>query len=161
MNLYEITWEVLEILHLQDEDWNLLPEHLERLEELKISYTDKFSNIGKYIRNLEADFNAYKQAEVEFKEKKKSVEKKILSLKTYAKNSMLATNRPEVKTEYFTFNFRKSESVEIINEDKITNNFYDIIETKKIDKTAIKKAIKEWAVVEWAELNLNQNLQIK
>jgi hypothetical protein len=67
----------------------------------------------------------------------------------------------EIKTELFKYSFRKSESVEIIDETKIWENYTQIIETKKIDKMKIKEDLKNWIEIDWVKLLQNKNLQFK
>lgn len=55
--------------------------------------------------------------------------------------------------------FRKSEAVNILDENAIPPQFY-VLE-KKIQKADIKKAIKEGSIIPGAELVQNKNIQIK
>ena len=51
--------------------------------------------------------------------------------------------------------------MEIINEEEIAAEFIKVKETKTVDKTKLKAAIKEGRPVAGAKLVINQNLQIK
>ena len=62
---------------------------------------------------------------------------------------------------YTKISFRKSESIEITDEESIDKQFIKEKISTTIDKTAIKKAIKDWLEVKGAELKTNNNLQIK
>jgi hypothetical protein len=79
----------------------------------------------------------------------------------YVSDIMLRLNYSKIETDFGTFSFRKSESVDIENATLIPKEFT----TTKIeiypDKTAIKKAIKEGKIVPGAVLLQKQNLQIK
>ena len=57
--------------------------------------------------------------------------------------------------------FRKSVSVDIVDETALPLEFLKIVEDVKIDKTAIKKAINSGVEVSGAVLKNNRSLQIK
>ena len=67
----------------------------------------------------------------------------------------------ELKTPTLKVNFRKSESIEIENEDLIDDKFKVEKVTKSISKTLIKEAIKNGENVLGANISVNYNLQIK
>jgi len=89
------------------------------------------------------------------KEKSKDYLKNILS-KTMKHFGIL-----ELKTSTLKVNFRKSESVEVTNEDLIAIRFKVEKITNTISKNLIKEAIKAGEIVIGAELVTKENLQIK
>jgi len=94
-------------------------------------------------------------------EKKSRLSKKIDWLKKYLSISL--ENNGEEKKELGTFSlsFRKSQKLIIENEDKISEEFKKKKEIISIDKLAIKKEIKNGAVIEGAKIETSKNLQIK
>ena len=156
-NLYEINNEVNEILLNEELD----EETLAKLDNLKWEATDKLENIAKYIRNLESDIKAFEEEEKFYKAKKTIAKNKIESLKKYTWWFLNAIWKDKFTAGNFNFNFRKSTSVNIIDEDKIWEDYTEIIETKKIDKMKLKEDLKNWKQIEWAKLIENKNLQIK
>ena len=57
--------------------------------------------------------------------------------------------------------FRKSESIEITNQETLSSEYITEKTTYTADKVAIKKAIKDGVVFTGAELVLKSNIQIK
>ena len=74
---------------------------------------------------------------------------------------MLEFGIDEINTPTLKLSFRKSEAIEILDEDEIAVEFIKVKETKTVDKTKLKAAIKEGRPVAGAKLVINQNLQIK
>ena len=82
-------------------------------------------------------------------------------LKETLKNAMINYGIDEIKTPTLKINFRKSESVEIENEELINKEFIREKISYTISKTDIKKALKDGKSVLGAKLVVNDNLQIK
>ena len=95
------------------------------------------------------------------KAKKDAAKKGIDRMKAALSEYMQATNTEKTKAGTFALSFRKSESVVIKNEAAIPAEFIKTKTTTAPDKTAIKAAIKNGQEVAGAEMQINQNLQIK
>lgn len=67
----------------------------------------------------------------------------------------------KLSTNLYQFSYRKSESVEIYNEEMLPKWFIKESVLTRPDKAAIKEALKNWAEVPGAIIKVNQNLQIK
>jgi hypothetical protein len=66
------------------------------------------------------------------------------------------------ETDFIKLSFRKSESVQIVDENLIPADFWAVkIPEATVDKTAIKEAIKGGLEVPGAEIKVSQNIQIK
>lgn len=170
MSLYSLTNEIIEL--------DAMIENLEYIEDLeqreksekaiKMMIEDtagdiekKYENYGKYIRNIENEIDIAK-AEIErIKAIKKSNENKLERLKDGLLFSLIALDKRKVETPLFKFSLRKSTSVEIEDIDKISEDFYEIIEEKKIFKVNIKKALSDGEMVDGARLVEKENLQMK
>lgn len=74
---------------------------------------------------------------------------------------MKAVGEEKLDTSLYHLSYRKSESVEIKDENLLPSEFVTVTEVKKADKIAIKKAIKDWIDVPWATILSKENLQIK
>jgi len=168
-NLYNIQNDILELLNNEELSQE---EFQEKIQSLKWETYDKFDNIWKYIKNLEASVISFETAEKEFKEKKQTAKNTIERLKKQSSNFMNAIWKDKIETELFKYSFRKSTSINITNPDNIPEWFYTLETTKKIDKNIIKKQIledmekagKEEKPYKWfkgAELVENKNLQFK
>lgn len=74
---------------------------------------------------------------------------------------MQSFQKDKLETNLYKISYRKSESVEIINEEMIPQEFMKEKTTIAPDKTAIKEALKNWSEVPGATIKINNNLQIK
>ena len=161
MNLYEINLGLQKITNeIIEADGVVSDEQLSNLENLELSLKDKCINIAYVVQNLEADA---KQIDEEIKrlQQLKKVRKNTADrLKEAVKDSMISNDIEEFKTSTHTIKFRKSESVNILDENKIPSEFKVIKSEIKIDKIGLKKALKN-GDVSGAELSQNKNLTIK
>jgi len=101
------------------------------------------------------------EAEYRLKELKERREKAIDRMKQSVTNAMQLYGIEKVESSFLKLSFRKSESVEVINEAQLLPEFTTTKVTTTPNKTAIKEAIKRGEVVEGAVLVTNQNLQIR
>lgn len=69
-------------------------------------------------------------------------------------------NGKKMKEAEFTVSYRKSESVEITNESAVPDEFR-IPQPDKIDKVALKAALKSGASIDGAQIVEKNNIQIK
>ena len=67
----------------------------------------------------------------------------------------------KLKTEINELSYRKSEAVVLVDETLIPTEFKKEKVSVSIDKTEIKKALKEGEEIPWAVIETRQNLQIK
>lgn len=67
----------------------------------------------------------------------------------------------KMKTEINELSYRKSEAVVLVDETLIPTEFKKEKVSVSIDKTEIKKALKEGKEIPWAVIEARQNLQIK
>lgn len=170
MNLYDISDELLTTIELGvdvDTGEVLDGEDLQRkIDSLKIDLNEKLVNIACFIKNLDAEAEAIKNEKQKLAQRQKSCENKAEWLRKYI-DGYLKSVVAEDKINKFKLNdaraqigYRKSQSVNISDESKIDES-YKIPQPSKIDKTAIKDAIKAGKEVAGAELVTNMNLTIK
>lgn len=167
MKLYELTKDYMDLLYAIDTEE--IPEEAitDTLEAITASIEEKADNIACMLKGLEAEAQAIKAEEARLAERRKAKERAYDRIKAYLSEELLKANITAVDTPRNKITFRKSESVHIADEDAFIswaaeNNIMLIKITKPTaDKTAIKKALKEGAVVEGAELHVNNNIQIK
>jgi sulfur carrier protein ThiS len=74
---------------------------------------------------------------------------------------MKATWTEKLETALNNLSYRKSESVSILDENSIPEEYWKVKEVRSIDKIMIKEAIKSWKDVIGASIETKQNLQIK
>lgn len=103
----------------------------------------------------------YLEESLRIKQLADSYEKKMKNIEKSMDFFLNAYNKKEFNTELYKLSYRKSESVEILNENALPKEFIKEKITTAPDKTLIKEALKNWQEVPWASIKINQNLQIK
>jgi methylthioribose-1-phosphate isomerase len=68
---------------------------------------------------------------------------------------------PEIKTPLIKINFRKSESVIVMDVNDLPAEYKVVKVTEQADKVKIKDALKKGEQILGCELVINQNIQIK
>lgn len=131
------------------------------IEQVEIARNDKHEAIALFIKDLEADAKSIKEEEANLKARREAKEKKANKLREYLQNSMQQFGDAKLETSKVAISFRKSEAVNILNEALIPMEFKTKVEEVKINKSDIKNALKNGQIVEGAELQVKQNLQIK
>lgn len=164
MNLYEIDkhyQEVLENGFSFDEETGEVLFDTESLDTLQGEYNEKIDNIVCFIKDLEALNGAIKNEKKALDERIKMNDNKIERLKNYIIGSLNQRQLKKFETSKNKLSFRKSESVNVLDESLIDKKFMKEKITYSVDKTSIKKALKNGEVVDGATLEVKENLQIK
>ena len=160
MNLFNITQNYLTLAN-QLSEGELTPQIEIELQLNETQIKEKLVNYGYVIKNFEYEVNAVNEEIKRLTELKKRNEKAIERMETAISNAMQLYGIEKVDSSFLKLSFRKSESVEVINEEQISMQFKKYKEVVSIDKISIKDALKRGDVVEGAILVTNQNLQIK
>lgn len=167
MKLYEIAQEYLALMQAIENDD--IPEEAiaDTLEAITAEIEDKADNIACLLKNIDAEIVAIKAEETRLAERRRVKEKSAERIKQYLSDVLQGAAIDKVETARNRISFRKSEAVEVIDEDA----FFEFAVTHRSDlltysapkanKTEIKKALKGGEVVEGAKLVVNQNIQIK
>jgi hypothetical protein len=167
MNLYQINEEFLRAFEaaFDPETGEIDPEAEKELVKWEAARAEKVENYGLFIKNLKAESDALKAEIDTLTRRKKTVDKKINWLKNYL--SVTLAGEP-FKTPRLVITWRKSEAVEIVATIDELKSLYigypDYIKKHteyKLDKTAIKTALKSGEALPFAELKQNKNIQIK
>lgn len=103
----------------------------------------------------------YLEESLRIKQLADTYEKKMKNIEKSMDFFLNAYNKKEFNTELYKLSYRKSESVEISNENALPKEFIKEKITTAPDKVAIKEALKNWQEVPWASIITKQNLQIK
>jgi hypothetical protein len=132
------------------------------LEALGGELEDKAVNVAKFLRNMEATADAIKAAETDMAKRRKALENRVQWLKSYIKGNMEACGISKIECPYFKLSIQKNPSaVNILDENAIPAAFKEQVISWKIDKAAIKDAIKAGTAVPGAELTNGTRLAIK
>jgi len=153
-SLYQINQQITEAIDL--ETGEIIDEAA--YEDLNIEKEEKLENIALFYKNTMADAEALKAEEKAFAERRKAAENKAVSLKRLLDNELAGS--PFV-TSRVAIGYRKSTSVNIVNEEELPKDL--LVEKVSIspDKKAIGELLKNGEVVSGAELVENKNIQIK
>lgn len=165
MTLYQIEQNYIEALDscIDMETGEILDA--ERFEEVQAQYcadrNAKIENIMCYIKNLKSMSSAIREEEKALASRRKAMENKADRLVDYLG---IVLNGEKFESSKGSISYRKSESVEVDIE-KFKNNEswteYAKYKEPEINKTELKKAIKEGNVFEGAEIISKLNMQIK
>ena len=157
MTLFEIDKAILEFqFEIDEETGEIL--NAGALDELQMARNDKIENVGLWIKNLNAEAAAVKAEKDAMADRQKRLEKKAESLKGYL---AYALNGQKFSTPRVAMSFRKSESVNITDENAVPEEYLNITIVSKPDKKSIKDALKEGKEISGAELVTKNNIQIK
>lgn len=160
MKLYEIA-EAIDNFEMEfDEDGVLINE--DELNALNVDRDTKRENIALVIKNKEAEKQAISNEKKTFASREKTLTREIDWLKNYLAFDLKGE---PFKTPRVVITFRKSESVEILNEDAVPDSYLDIKVVRTPMKDEIKKRLKEAEAkgeeIAWAKLDKKNNIQVK
>lgn len=156
MKLYEITGAYREALELmQSEGCEDLTQILDKITD---KLETKVDNICRLIRELELESEAYLIEAERLKSRAKSMHNRIDGLSAYLSYCLAGT---PIKTELFNLSFRKSESIEVEDIDKVPPQYKREKYVVEADKNLIKQDLKIGSDIPGVKLVTKQNLQIK
>jgi len=153
MNLYEIDSAILDCVDAETGEIF----DMDKFEELSLTRDAKVENICLWIKNLKAEAEALKAEKDAFAARQKAAENKMESLKRYISGYLEGTSFESAKVKV---SFRKSESLEILEGAVIPDEYLKFKEPE-VNKTDLKKAIKEGLQLPGVSIVENQNIQIK
>ena len=135
------------------------------LQGLEGAIEEKADNIACIIKQLNAEINAIKAEEQALSQRRKTKENESDRLKAYLQKELEVAGMKKIETARNRISFRKSVQVDVQDENSFMKSpeseNYLIYSAPKIDKTAIKEAIKAGIQVPGCQLVERQNLQIK
>ena len=154
--IYTLTGDLLAIQRMIEDGCDGLDDTLESIE---LAVADKLEGYAMVIKNIQSDIDGLKAEEKRLSDRRKAMENNVERMKQAMRDALLTVEGNRLKTDKFTFSFRKSTSVQITDETLIPPQF---IETEtKVVKTDIAKMLKDGAQIPGASLVENQSLQIK
>lgn len=149
----------LDNLEIDEETGEIL--NADGLHNLELSAKDKIANTGRYIRECTVLLDAMKQAKQNIDARMKTLQKRLDYLTRLSLDGMEALGVKKIEEPDIRISTRKSVSTVIEDEEAIPSKFVTIVQTQKINKTEIKKAIQAGQDVPGAYLVENINLAIK
>ena len=141
LSLYQITSAFPKLIdqeEMSEEDKKEVEKELTELLQ------KKSQNLIGYIRNIELTIEAMKNEEKRISEQRKILESRLTKFKEYVKECMEQNGFTKIETQLGALSIVKNPiSVEIYDEAQIPDEYKTKVIEIKVDKTAIKKALKE------------------
>ena len=134
---------------------------MDELETVNAKLEDKLEAVACYIKSLERLAGDIKAEETALAERRVVIECKAARLKKYLMQNMEAAGKSSLETAKCKISFRGSSRVEIVQPDKLPEEFWAVSESRRPDKTAIKKALAEGGSVPGAVIVEVRNINIK
>lgn len=129
------------------------------LSQIQGEIAEKLEGYAMVLKNIESDIAGIKAEEKRLADRRKSMESNLTRIKENMADTLLTVDGNRVKTEKFTFSFRKSTSVKVEDESVIPPQFIKV--EKTISRAELAKALKAGKHIEGAKLIENQSLQIR
>lgn len=141
----------------EEEDSSAFQDTLESLED---AIEVKAENTAYVMREMQGDIKLLDDEIKRLQGRKKALENNMKRMKEYLLNELEKANIPKVKTAIFTvYTQNNPESVEIENEELIPSEYK--IPKYTIDKSSIKKMLKEGKEIKGARLNQSKGVRVK
>lgn len=162
MTLYELTSEYMELLAMLEDPDTDEAVILDTLEGVDGELEEKADGYARVMRQMDADAKAIKAEEERLYNRRKSLENRSAWLKGRLQNAMEMTGKTKIKTELFSFGIQKNPASVVIDDETMIPGDYLIPQAPKIDKTAIKDALKAGVdMAGIAHLEQTQSLRIR
>lgn len=158
MSLFEMTEQaryLYNLLENEEIDNQTLEDTLE-----SIGANEKLESYTYIQKQFEADLAAYKNEKERIEKKMKTCQNAIERMKSAVLEFMNVTGQKKAKAGTFDLSIRAFESVNITDESKISEEWLKP-QPPKIDKAAIKKALKEGMSVDGAEIVKKDSLIVR
>lgn len=165
MSLYEIDSRIKTIIDsiydAADENGEVGEIDLTELKELQEAREVKLENIALYAKNLASEASAIKEEETILATRRKRLESKCERLKGILINAMKEDGNKKMFSPRYEAVLRDSKKTEILDIDKIPEEYIVIKTEKNPDKKAIKEAIEAGKEIEGAAVVTNTTITIK
>lgn len=159
--LYELAQNYQNLMELLDNPEVPLDIIQKGLDEVGEELELKVENIAKVIKSIETDVSGFKEEEKRLVARRKSLEGKIGSLKSYIENSMQTAGKDKIKGKLFTLTIQKNApSLDISDEKKIPKKYY-VKQDPVLDKKSLLEALKEGLKVKGVAIKQTSSLRIR
>jgi hypothetical protein len=142
-----------------------LPEEViaDTLESEAGDLIEKGTNVAKVFRNLEALANQIKEAEAQMAARRKAIENRAESLKTYLKTNMEECGIQKIESPWFVISIKQNpEALQVDNVESIPRKYFKKVPVSYfLDKSLCKQAIKDGAKIKGCHLSRSTRLEVK
>lgn len=156
MKLYEINQEIMQIYSesVDPETGELLVDlDFEKLNYLKVARDMKVLNLGKFVKNLDAELTAVNNEKTKFLKREQSLKRQIESIKTYLAKNM-AEGEKFKDTQIMVSWRMPGEQVHVSNVDMLPEKYKRI--SVDANKVELKRAIKNGEAITGACLQYGE-----
>lgn len=158
--LYALTGDLLQIQQMIEDGMDLG----DTLESIELEIADKLEGYAMVIKNIESDVIGIKAEEKRLAERRKRMESEIQRMKGAMSSTLDLVDEDKkgakrVKTEKFTFSFRKSTQLIVDDVEALPTSLVEIKYTP--NKAEIKKAIEGGMQLENVRFVENKSLSIR
>ena len=164
MKLYEIAdalRSVIERGYKVDEDTGEILFETEDLDALDMALAEKCESTALYIREQEAQVSAIKAEIKRLRDLQASKENALKRLKEWTVGNIKLLPGERCKGDFASLSIRHTESVQVLDEGAIPDEYMRTKVTVTPDKAAIKKAIKAGEEVSGCALVVNESLAVR
>lgn len=159
MNLYDLATQYKKIQEFADESLDNdevteddLEVLIDTIDAVQDSLENKLENTVKLMKSWEYSIEALKKEEERLAKKRKVLENRQKSLKTYAQSALESNGIDKVKAGLFKIRLQKNPpSINILDSSKVPDT-YKIAQEPKIDSKALLNDVKNGLAVEGVEL---------
>jgi len=132
------------------------------LESLAGDVETKCKNVAMFVKNLDVQAAAIKEAMGHMKARLEATENRSASVKSYLLNNMLATGITKIECPYFRIAVQDNPGAVVID-DTVPDEYmrHPPAPPPAPDKTAIAALLKAGEVVPWAHIEKSKRLVIK
>lgn len=157
-NFYQITAGFPALM----ENKEISQEDKKKIEdELNILLQKKSKNVIGYAKNIDLTISAMKEEEKRIADNRKALENKLDRFKDYVKECMERNDITKIETELGTLSIIKNPtSVEVVNQDAVPDEYLRVKTQIEVDKTKIKKTLKETGEVPNGIRIVNDNTRL-
>lgn len=177
-NLYEIDYQLqmLEDYMVDVETGEILSEEEfnAKFDEIQMALNEKIESSICFVKNLQADIEAFKTEEKNIVQRRKIKENlaeriknridNYIRMKYTNENGVVDTdglNKFKMETPRMKLSYRKSDSVEVSDINLLPKEYVKEKVELSADKTALKKALKDGKEINGATIVTKLNMQVK
>ncbi len=162
--LYEIDRAVEDVLERGfsvDEETGEVLFEAEDLDALGAALGDKLEACGLWLKNQRALAESIKAEEKALAERRRAAEKRVERMSAYMLRSLEKLDGCRLETARVQLSARRSTRVVVDSEEDLPPEFVQVVESFKVDKAAVGRALKAGARVPGAHAEERLNLQVK
>jgi len=162
MKLYEISEKYLSALSALTDPESDIPSEVvsDTIEAVEGEFTEKAVNVAAFIRQMEAEADAIKEAETRMAARRRAIENRSEWLRGYLLAAMQSTGNRKISCPWFVVSIRKGTGSVRIDDEAEIPGIYKVIE-ERIDRKLIRESLKAGELVPGASLVEGESLSIR